>query len=223
LRKNLYPLNDIPLIAYTIKAAQASRLDDFIVTTDDEEIAAYSESLGCKAVREPAMGQGEPGAIVRSVQWAVETYELHKRLNGKTVHVDAVCLLQPTSPLRQHTDIDKALGMFNNPIPWIAPANPQYFDSVVSVYWGIHPLKSYLVEEGCRPVPFLPQTPYDKHIHRCLTRNGAVFMARRALLDEGKLWGGEIAYLPMDKQYSIDIDDLQDLAIAEALLKAGVV
>jgi CMP-N,N'-diacetyllegionaminic acid synthase len=208
LRKNLYPLNGIPLIAYTIKAAQASRLDDFIVTTDDEEIAAYSESLGCKAVREPAMGQGEPGVIVKSVQYAVAEYER----NGD--YVDAVCLLQPTSPLRTVEDIDTCLDMWaKHPDTW----------SIVSVCDGIHPKKSYL-PAGERGEPFFDDpTPYDKHINKCYTRNGAVFMIRRHMLDLGWVKTQNPFLYVMPKTRSIDIDDLQDLAIAEALLKAGVV
>ncbi len=204
MRKNLYPLNGIPLIAYTIKAARASRLDDFIVTTDDEEIAQYSESLGCKVVREPAMGQGEPGAIIRSVQYAVNEYER----DGD--YVDAVCLLQPTSPLRTSEDIDGALDMAGKG------------SSVVSVYEGIHPKKSYSADHVSF-AGYFHLTPYDKHLDKCYTRNGAVFYATRSLVMDGALYTLNPKLYIMPKTRSVDVDDLQDMAIAEALLKAGVV
>ena len=51
-RKNIYPLRGHPLIAYTIKAAQdATRLTDWLVSTDDEEIA--------EAARRRDVGRGE--------------------------------------------------------------------------------------------------------------------------------------------------------------------
>jgi CMP-N,N'-diacetyllegionaminic acid synthase len=200
-RKCLYPLNGIPLIAYTIKAAQASRLDDFIVTTDDEEIAQYSESLGCTALREPPMGQGEPGAIVRSVQWAIKEYER----DGE--YVDAVCLLQPTSPLRTAEDIDGALSRFKEAYPC---------SCVVSVYNGIHPKKSY---DGAAKPFFFTNHPYDKHRDQCWTRNGAAFVIRRSVLDGGRLYNKRPVLYVMPKTRSIDIDDMEDMAIAEALLQ----
>ena len=203
-RKNLYPLNGIPLIAYTIKAAQDSRLDDIIVTTDDDEIAAYSRSMGCKVVREPAMGQGEPGVIVKSVQYAVAEYER----DGD--YVDAVCLLQPTSPLRTVEDIDNVILAKHKTA------------SVVSVCEGIHPKKSYSAD-GVSFAGYWRLAPYDKHLDKCFTRNGAIFWLVRPLLDDGALYTLNPKLYVMPKTRSIDIDTPEDMAIAEALLKAGVV
>ena len=46
-RKNIRALNGRPLIAYSIEAAKASKAADrVVVSTDDEEIAAISRSLG---------------------------------------------------------------------------------------------------------------------------------------------------------------------------------
>ena len=45
--KNLKKLAGLPLIVYSIKAAQTSHLlDDFLVSTDDETIAAVSRESG---------------------------------------------------------------------------------------------------------------------------------------------------------------------------------
>lgn len=45
-RKNILPLNGIPLIAYMIGAAKASGLDRVVVSTEDEEIAAVARAHG---------------------------------------------------------------------------------------------------------------------------------------------------------------------------------
>ena len=203
-RKCLYPLNGIPLIAYTIKAAQASRLDDIRVTTDDDEIAAYSESLGCKVIRRPAELAQDDTPMVPTVQHAVAEYER----DGD--YVDAVCLLQPTSPLRTAEDIDNVILAKHKTA------------SVVSVCEGIHPKKSYSAD-GVSFAGYWRLAPYDKHLDKCFTRNGAIFWLVRSLLDDGALYTLNPKLYVMPKTRSIDIDDLQDLAIAEALLKAGVV
>lgn len=199
-RKNLYPLNGIPLIAYTIKAAQGSKLDDFIVTTDDDEIAAYSESLGAKVIRRPAELAQDDTPMGPVVQHAVAAYEW----GGEWV--DVVCLLQPTSPLRTPEDIDGALAMY---------MKYPYCD-VVSVTDGVHPKKCY----DLRGVPFLwGLPPYDKHEDVCLVRNGAIFLTPRRLLNEGKVFSDYPLPYHMPKTRSIDIDDMEDMAIAEALLR----
>ena len=47
IKKNIANLGDKPLIAHTIEAASASiHLDQFIVSTDSEEIASISRNLG---------------------------------------------------------------------------------------------------------------------------------------------------------------------------------
>lgn len=201
-RKNLYPLNGRPLIDYTIDAAFKSKLDDFVISTDDKEIALMWKSI----IRPPELAQDDT-PMLPVIQHAVKRYEK----KHKSAPVEAVMTLQPTSPLRLAEDINEALRMFK--------AGDR--DSLVSVYWGIHPVKSYPVEEGCSPKPFLPQEPYDKHKHKCLTRNGAIFITRRDLLDSGRLIGDDPLFYIMPKARSIDVDDFDDLMIAEAILRRG--
>ena len=47
-RKNLVDLGGLPLIQWTIQAALASNLKRVIVSTDDDEIAEISQSLGAE-------------------------------------------------------------------------------------------------------------------------------------------------------------------------------
>lgn len=203
--KNLFPLNGLPLIQYTITEALKSSLNDVIVTTDSDVIAAYAnKSLGnFKAISRPPELAMDDTPMIDTIRHAVECYERHQK-------IDAVMILQPTSPLRIAEDIDNAIEAFK----------AKDYDSLISVYEGLHPIKSY----DQNLAPFCEQTtPYDKHIHKCYTRNGAIFITRRELLEQNKLTGERPAFLQMPKTRSIDIDDFEDLAIAEAILKRGVV
>ena len=47
-RKNIKLLGGRPLITYTIEAGKKSKIDELIVSTDDEEIAELSKKLGVK-------------------------------------------------------------------------------------------------------------------------------------------------------------------------------
>lgn len=194
-RKNLYPLCDKPLIQYTIEAAERSNLSDWILTTDDEEIAALTN----KAIMRPPELARDDTPMYPVVKHAVEEYEKKNGVYG--IYVDAVMLLQPTSPLRTSDDINRALEMFSG-------------DCLVSVCAGIHPMKSYTSERK----PFYYQNPFSKHVHRCWTRNGAIFITSRRLLDSGKLFNNNPLLYVMPKTRSIDIDDWEDLILAEAML-----
>ena len=192
-RKNLYPLNGKPLIRYTIEAALESDLDDVVVTTDSDEIA----QTHWKVIRRPPELAQDDTPMLPVIQHAVREF-------GR--RVDAVVTLQPTSPLRTAEDMHEALEMFK--------ASSR--DSLVSVCEGIHPVKSY--DENLKP--FLEQVPYDKHKHRCYTRNGAIFITRIDLLDSGRLIGDPLFYV-MPRSRSVDVDSVDDLVIATALLRSG--
>jgi len=53
-KKNIVDLHGKPLIWYTIKAAQDSKLvDDVYVSTDDKEISDIAIRYGCKVIDRP--------------------------------------------------------------------------------------------------------------------------------------------------------------------------
>lgn len=198
IRKNLYPLNGRPLIDYTIDAAFRSKLDDFIISTDDKEIA----QLGNAMMRPKGLAQDDT-PMLPVIQHVVRQYEN----KHKSIKVDAVMILQPTSPLRTHEDIDRCMEIFK--------AN--MCDSLVSVFEGIHHLKSYDQDGN----PYLSQVPYDKRKYKCYTRNGAIFLLSRKLLDSGKLYSEKPFLYTMPRSRSIDIDHMDDMVMAEALFKYG--
>lgn len=173
-------------------------LSDCVISTDKPEMA-----LGYKRICRPTELAQDDTPTLPVIQHAVAVYEMAHM----GVHVDAVVILQPTSPMRLVEDIDGAIEFFIR----------SGADSLVSVYEGIHPVKSY--DQDGRP--FLEQIPYDKHKHKCWTRNGAVFITRRDLLDSGKLVGDNPAFYIMPKSRSFDIDDMEDLFIVESILRKG--
>ena len=198
-KKNVYPLNGKPLIQYTLDEALQSNLCDLILTTDDEEISRYYYKT---VTRPPHLAQDDTPKLP-VIKHALEVY-------GQPV--DAVMILQPTSPLRIAEDINKAIGDFINFNKYVGNA-----DSLVSVCEGVHPIKMY--DHECKP--FFEYEPYDKHVHKCYQRNGAIFIATKELIDSGRIVGDNPLFHVMPKSRSIDIDDYQDLMMAEAMLKVG--
>lgn len=105
--KNIRLLNGKPLIAWPLEAALNSHyIDRVIVTTDDLAIAEIAKEYGAEV---PFMRPAE-FALDTSPSSDAIIHALHAcSIEGKTY--DYFVLLEPTSPLTQSTDIDKALEM----------------------------------------------------------------------------------------------------------------
>jgi CMP-N,N'-diacetyllegionaminic acid synthase len=95
-----------PLISYTIRAAQAaSLLTDWVVSTEDREIADLALSYGALVVERPgylAQDDSTSGAVARhALGWMEVDREPY----------DMVVLLHPTSPIRDPKHIDQAIDL----------------------------------------------------------------------------------------------------------------
>lgn len=105
-RKNLRLLHGVPLIGYTIRAAQAaSKLTYFVVSTEDEEIKQIALSYGADVVDRPNDLAGDDittGSVLRN---ALDTAE------GNGPPYDFVVCLHPTSPIRDPKHIDDAVNL----------------------------------------------------------------------------------------------------------------
>lgn len=207
-RKNIALLNGKPLIAYTLEAAALSSLERVIVSTEDDEIAAISESLGAEVIRRPHLA-GDTAPTLPTLQDALQ------RAGGS---YDAVMTLQPTSPFRTSRHIDEALGSF--------ALHPEA-DSLVSVVQVPHNMiPQSLMELGADGMLSnhikagnLPLRRQDKPVY--FARNGAaIYITRVSRLGEYVFGGNILPYL-MKKTESFDIDDMEDWVIAERLLRGG--
>lgn len=184
--KNIHYLNGKPMIEYTIEAATNSMLNDWFVFTDKYK---NYRNLG---IHEPLKyATNAYGIALKYIPYAVNEYEKKHR------KIDAVMLLQPTSPLRNSGDINNAISVFEA---------GQHFDSK-SLYSG-YKMRVKKKEK-------IDGKKNKKHFQR----NGAIFITRRDLLKDGKLWDDKVIEFDMPKSRSIDIDTMDDMFIAESILK----
>ena len=135
-RKNARLVCGKPLIAYTIEVALAARhlFHRIIVSTDDAEIAEIARQHGAEVpfLRPPALAD-DKAPMVPVLEHAVQFVEQEDH-----VCLDWVCLLQPTDPLRDVTDIGAALCL----------ARQGGCDSVISVVqvFDVHPILMKRIE-----------------------------------------------------------------------------
>ncbi len=107
--KNIFKLNDHPLIAYAITSALNSKLfDKIICATDSEEYAEIAKYYGAEVpfLRNTSISDDKSPDI----EWVKEMLIWHK-INNFNIEVFAI--LRPTSPFRTSKNIIEAFGLFN--------------------------------------------------------------------------------------------------------------
>lgn len=204
LGKNLVTLGGRPLIAFTISAAlDASEIDRVIVTTDSPEIAAVARRCGAEVpfLRPQALAR-DATPVADAVRHAVESVGAAR----------TVVLLQPTSPLRGARRIDEALRLLRR----------KNADTVVSVCEpAAHPWQCVKFNGGRMrfAVPRPARRLNRQEFPRVYALNGAIYAARAEHFLSGKIYGPKVLPLVMEAWESVDIDDSDDLALAEFYLK----
>lgn len=102
LRKNIRLIAGKPLIAWTIEAARHSTLlDDFIVSTENTEIANIAREYGAKVIDRPPHLATDEASTLSVLQHLLQFFK-----------VEAFVLLQPTSPIRDEGLIDLCIKKF---------------------------------------------------------------------------------------------------------------
>ncbi|MGB5697058.1 MAG: acylneuraminate cytidylyltransferase family protein [Polyangiales bacterium] len=211
-RKNVRMLGGKPLIGHTIDAARsATRIDRIVVSTEDEEIATISKSLGAEVpFLRPASLATDDSPMLPVILHALQA------IIADGWRPDAVCLLQPTFPFRRPREIDGCIE---------ALANRQA-DCVISVHrvpthfnphWVYfeQPDGSLRLATGERePLPRRQDLPSAFH------RSGAMYVSRASVITEaGSLYGNRVIGYETPTDSSCNIDTIEDWDRAEALIE----
>jgi CMP-N-acetylneuraminic acid synthetase len=210
--KNLIALSGKPLISYTINASQrAINVDRIVISTDSE------------AIRDTALMFGAEVPFLRPMQLATDTAPMIEVLKhvlywylSQADDLEALILLQPTSPLRTSQHIDDSVDLFRK----------MKADSVVSVVEVPHQFNpmsvmradknGFLVAEN--EFSRMPTRRQDKQ--KFYARNGpSVLVCSPDTIKKGSLYGNHCFPYLMSAEESIDIDEPKDIVMAENILK----
>ncbi len=206
-RKNLREVGGTPLVALAVaQAAAATSLTRTVVSTEDDEIARTAREAGGDVpfTRPAALAQDTTPTL------PVLLHALEQCEQAGDAPYTHVCILQPTSPLRLPSDIDRT----------VAEALVPGADSAVTVSETVHPVKLKRIEEG-ELVPYVqPELEGVRRQDlgaRAYARNGAVYVIRRETLLGGRLFGDHCRAVVMPRERSIDVNGPADLVLVEAL------
>ncbi|MBL18394.1 MAG: hypothetical protein CMC82_01000 [Flavobacteriaceae bacterium] len=207
--KNMTSLCGYPLIYWTIKAAQDSELiDKIIVSTDSSNIKKYSEKFNIQKTTFRPKKFSTDSASTHSVI----KYEL-SQLKKKGYKPDIILTLQPTSPLRNSSHIQEALKLI------IEDENADAVVSCVEIPHNFSPestmqIKNKKLVESKFSLPIYNRKKKVKYF----ARNGAAIYATRSRIIEKKLFNENTIPFEMSLINSVDIDNTEDLKIAELFL-----
>jgi CMP-N-acetylneuraminic acid synthetase len=212
--KNLATCGGRPLLSWTCDAARARCITRALVSTDDPAIAevARRENVEAPFLR-PAELATDTARSIDVAQHALEWLAEHE--NWVT---DVLVLLQPTSPLRTARHVDAAFALLTSELEAVV--------SVVEVPHRFAPWSQLVLEGGVVRDYDSRELPFDRfrrqgqpHLY---ARNGpAIVVTRARTIRAGSFYGEHCAAYVMSPRESVDIDDRDDLALADWLLSRG--
>ncbi len=209
--KNIKLLCGKPLLAYTVETAlKAEKLTRVILSTEDEEIAEIGRELG---VEIPFMRPAEL-AEDTTPTFPVVKHALLK-LQEKGDYFDAVCLLQPTNPLRRAEDIDNCIELLTGSgvdcVVSVLPVPDEY--NPKWVYQMESDGKIKLLCGDKEPIPRRQDLP------PAYFREGSIYVTRsETILSGNSLYGEDTMGYQIDSKFSVNIDTESDWQRAENLV-----
>jgi len=215
--KNIRPLGDHPVMAYTIAAAlQSNIFTDVIISTDSEKYAEVADHYGAEA---PFLRPVElAGDVSPDIEWL--EYTLTKlRESGR--NYDCFSILRPTSPFRLPDTIQRA---------WRAFQAENGVDSLRAVAkCQQHPGKMWVIR-GNRMTPLLPLSPAEQPWHssqypslpEVYVQNASLEMAwTKVIFNYGTIAGNVVMPFLTQDYEGFDVNTPYDWGLAEHLARNG--
>ncbi len=208
--KNIIDFMGLPMMAWTIKAALESGIfKRIIVSTDDKKIAQVAEDNG---VAVPFLRDGYADdfspvsqAVIKAVEQAGDYYD---------EKYDTVIQLMANCPIRSGEQI---VDGYNNFVERKAKFQISCFKfGWMNPWWAVKLADEY------KPTYLFPEIhgKRSQDLEDLYCPTGAVWIAdSEALGEAGSFYGSGYIFHPMNWKYAVDIDDYDDLEMAQAVYK----
>lgn len=208
LDKNIIELNDKPMIAYTIEAALNSGVfDEVIVSTDCEKYAEISRKYGASVPFLRDDCNDDYSSVEQVMLYVLNTLE------SKFGHTyDNFALLQPSCPLR-NDDVIK--NVYENFLQTDSPTLLTCFQ-----FGFMNPWWAFKLQNG--EADFILKGRIDSRSQdneQLYCPSGAVGFAKvKNYKKEPTFYGNGHKFFPIDWKYAVDIDNYEDIEIAQAVM-----
>ena len=207
--KNIMPLLGKPLIQYSIEVAlKATGIDKVFVSTDDNDIARVSRSVGAIVIDRPIKlaqdDSPEWQAWKHAISWVKERYG----------EFEEFISLPATSPLRSVKDVESAILRRSNIgadicIAVTPASRSPYFNMVKES-------SNNLIELVNKPANLISRRQDAPEVFDITT---VVYVANvEFIMKNNNLFDGIVTSVEVPKHRAVDIDDIYDFNFAESIL-----
>lgn len=211
INKNIKTLIDKPLIAWTVESAIESKyIDDVVISSDSEEIIEIGKNYGAIApfIRPSELATDE----AKSSDCIIHAINYLEKENKK---YDYFLLLEPTSPLREVSDIDKSIELLNK----------KKQGAIVSVCLaeGSHPAFLYRIDANNYINPITGKHPSNlrrQDIEELFFVEGTIYCSTVSdFKKERTFYHAKTCPYYVPKWKSIEVDDIYDFVMIESIIK----
>jgi len=205
--KNIKIFGDKPLIIHSLEIARKLSDDSNIcISTDDKKIistvAKYNYTVPFIRPKELSTDEATTYSVIKHA-FNFYMVELKKKY-------DTVILLQPTSPIRKPNHITEALQLFSKKIDMVVSV----CESDSNPYYNLYEEKNGFLFRS-------KKSPYTRRqdCPKVWQYNGSIYVINTQSLLKYNSFNEfkKIIKYPMDKLYSIDIDNILDWEYAELI------
>jgi CMP-N-acetylneuraminic acid synthetase len=206
--KNIKLLNGHPLMAYTISAALNSNIfDKVIVSTDSIKYSLIAQKYGADVdFLRPLSLSTEASSSIDLIRFTINEYQ------KKGLIFNQVCLLQPTSPLRNSIHIKEAINLF-------LEENADSLISVCSEKINEHKVLGF--ERNGHFRNSNSNSSNDK-APLSLNPNGAIYIFKsKFIMSSDSYYSNNTMFYLMDAELSSDIDLREDFELVEIKVKSN--
>ena len=207
INKNIAEVAGLPLVVWSIRQALSTELlsNSVYVSSDSDKILEISIKYGANGIKRPDSISGDEVSSESAVLHAIDEIEKEKGI------LDYVIFLQATSPIRSMDDIGNALEK-------IISSNA---DSLLSV----HPIKDFFIWSKSENNHISENFDYKNRKRRQdistkYLENGSIYIFKPEILrKKNNRLGGKIDVYEMDKIHSLQIDNQDEMELAEYFLR----
>ncbi len=207
--KNIFKINNKPMIEYSFIQAKKSNLKLNFVVTDSEKIKKLSKkySINSEYVRPKKLSGSK-------VSLSDTLFDFYKWTLKKKIAFEYLVVLQPTSPLRLKKDINSAIKIIKK----------EKSLSLFSISHSIeHPYETIKINKNKfkhvleKSKKFFRRQDFDLISYFI---NGAIYIIHKNLIKKKKIYDNKnhSLYL-MPKTRSLEINDLHEAKIIESIIK----
>ena len=211
-KKNITNFNGLPMIAWTIRAAQQSKLfDRILVSTDYPEIAEISKQFGAEV---PFLRNSF--ADDYSTVSEATTFALQQAMEYWNEKYNMVVQLMTNCPLRTSADIQSLVSIFE--------AKKRTAQISCFEYGWMNPWWAATINDAGRPTQVFSETltQRSQDLPKLYCPTGAIWISTvKALVTHKTFYSPDHTFEPISLKSAMDIDSYEDLKIANALLLAS--